>query len=89
MAHLRCVRDRNLKPSGGAGSCVQRNRESKRIAVIVDLDAMQRHHTPSKKFTSFEKILDKLFDDVPDFIAGTISAARDEVRHIGDREQAT
>jgi len=57
--------------------------------VIVDLDAMQRHHTPSKKFTSFEKILDKLFDDVPDFIAGTISAARDEVRHIGDREQAT
>ena len=89
MAYLRCVRDKNLKPSGGTGSCVQRNRESKRISAIIDLDAMQRHHTPSKELTSFEKIPDKLFDDVPDFIAGTISAARDGVRHIGDREPAT
>jgi len=30
-----------------------------------------------------------LFDDVPDFIAGTISAACDGVRRIGDREPAT
>jgi len=27
-------------------------------------------------------------DDVPDFIADIISAARDEARHIVDREQA-
>ena len=56
---------------------------------MIDLDAMQRHHTPSKELTSFEQIPDKLFDDFPDFIAGTISTARDGVRHIGDRKPAT
>jgi len=50
---------------------------------------MQRHHTTSKELTSFEQIPDKLFDDFPDFIAGTISTARDGVRHIGDRKPAT
>ena len=53
------------------------------LAAIIDLDAMCRHYTPSKKTIPLDKISDKLPDDIPDFIADIIFAARDEARHIG------
>lgn len=56
------------------------------LAAIIDLDAMRRHHTPSKESASLEKIPDKLPDDIPDFIANIISAAGDEARDVSTSE---
>ncbi len=79
MAHLVCVQDRSLELPGSAGSCFQRNLKSRLIAAIFDLDALSRHHTPSKEST--------LLDGVSDFITYTISVVRDGVRHTSDGEQ--
>ena len=79
MAHSLRVQGRSLKLPGSAGSCFQRNLKSRLIAAIFDLDALSRHHTPSKEST--------MLNDVPDFITYTISAVRDGVRHISDGEQ--
>ena len=50
------------------------------IQAIIGSGAMHRHYAASRKSEPLAKISKKLPEEIPDFVADIISAARDEAR---------